>query len=255
MRIVVIFSDDIIFKPRLLYSLLLHRSKDICCVIENSQARSKKNKIKSIRFWGIKGFFFLGIHQSVKKIAALLPLPSFVRCLLNINNVCKSFGIPYRFVTDINNSDFLNYLDTLQPDIILSFQHQLFKKRILNLPKIACLNCHPAKLPAYRGVKPLFWAMLDDTDSIGVTVHTMDEKFDCGFIISQMTFSLNKRHSLMQNYISAYELSLHVILDALDKIEHMPIQDFKVISPKSPYYRFPSKEDIKKFKEQGNSII
>ncbi|MCK4534738.1 MAG: hypothetical protein KAT81_04345, partial [Syntrophobacterales bacterium] len=57
-----------------------------------------------------------------------------------------------------------------------SMQRQIFGTNILAVPKIACINCHPAKLPKYRGFWPILLAMINGDEPIGVTVHTMTKK-------------------------------------------------------------------------------
>jgi len=257
MKIVIMLSNDTIFKPSLLYNLLLSKC-NIVCVVEVGGKGDRKNYnkiLREIKFWGFRGVFFLGIYKFLKIILSVLPLPTFLKITSNIKTVCKFFNKEYKFVCDVNNQNFLKYLKKIHPDIIFSFQHQIFKKEILSIPSIACLNCHPAKLPIYRGIKPIFWAMIDEADCIGVTVHTMNEDIDAGRIISQATFPLVKGFSLFQNYFSSYLLSNQVILDSFDKIKNKPINEFTIIPTNSPYYKYPSKKDIKKFYAKGLKLI
>ena len=43
------------------------------------------------------------------------------------------------------------------------------------------INIHTGDLPNYRGRHPISWAMIRGEEKIGVTIHQVDEKFDCGF--------------------------------------------------------------------------
>jgi len=62
---------------------------------------------------------------------------------------------------------------------------RIFKKNILELPKILALNIHPSILPKYRGVKPLENAIVKNEKKTGITFHQLVEKLDAGDILLQ----------------------------------------------------------------------
>ena len=47
------------------------------------------------------------------------------------------------------------------------------------------INCHAGKLPFYRGRNILNWALINDENEFGITVHYVDEGIDTGPIITQ----------------------------------------------------------------------
>jgi len=75
----------------------------------------------------------------------------------------------------INNADF---------DILVS-NGLPFKLRLNELPAKKYINIHPSYLPDLRGIDPVLGAILFERDC-GATCHVMNEKFDCGEIISQV---------------------------------------------------------------------
>ena len=58
---------------------------------------------------------------------------------------------------------------------------------LLTLPRLGCVNVHPAPLPRYRGPDPLFWQVMNGETEVGMTVHRMDADFDTGAILAQGT--------------------------------------------------------------------
>ncbi|WP_233925555.1 formyltransferase family protein [Polynucleobacter sp. IMCC 29146] len=60
-----------------------------------------------------------------------------------------------------------------------------FKLRLNDLPDKKYINIHPSYLPDLRGVDPVLGAILYERDC-GATCHVMNDKFDCGEIISQV---------------------------------------------------------------------
>ncbi len=61
---------------------------------------------------------------------------------------------------------------------------------LLALPRLGCLNVHPAPLPRHRGPAPLFWIFRGGSGRGGVTVHLMDRGLDSGPIVTQEGFDL-----------------------------------------------------------------
>ena len=62
---------------------------------------------------------------------------------------------------------------------------KFLRKKILDAPKYGCINYHTALLPKYRGRQPLFWALLNNEKTTGITIHKMDEFIDKGELIIQ----------------------------------------------------------------------
>ncbi len=52
------------------------------------------------------------------------------------------------------------------------------------------LNLHLGKLPEYRGMRPVNWALKNGESVAGVTLHEVDEGIDTGPIVAQTTFSI-----------------------------------------------------------------
>lgn len=259
MKIYIMISDDLIFKPRVLYRILQTKGDNVCGVAEVGYGKTKRNKkinqATGIQYWGVKGFLILRFYSFLLRILSFFPLPSFIKNRLSNRNVCFFFKVPYEYIYDVNDPRFISRLRSLEPDIILSSQSQIFSEELLNVARIACINCHPAKLPKYRGLNPVFAAMINGEDTIGVTVHTMTREIDKGAIICQKEFATSKEYSLMDNYVLAHELYSEVILEALDLIEKKGISDFPLVPDDAPYYRPPSLEDVKKFRASGLKMI
>lgn len=52
------------------------------------------------------------------------------------------------------------------------------------------LNFHPGRLPEYRGVRPVNWALRNGERVSGVTIHEIDSGIDSGPVVSEATFSI-----------------------------------------------------------------
>jgi methionyl-tRNA formyltransferase len=85
---------------------------------------------------------------------------------------------------NVNAKDSIEYLKKLCIDIfvVVSFG-QILSKRLLEIPKLYCLNVHASLLPKYRGAAPINWAILNGEKETGVSIIKMNERMDEGDII------------------------------------------------------------------------
>jgi len=77
-------------------------------------------------------------------------------------------------------------------DLVLSF---LFWRRIrpplIRLPRLGCLNFHPAPLPDMRGIGGYNVAILEGWREWGVSSHQVDEEFDTGDLVRVDRFPID----------------------------------------------------------------
>jgi methionyl-tRNA formyltransferase len=63
------------------------------------------------------------------------------------------------------------------------------------LRKSIFVNIHYAMFPKYRGMHSIVWALLNGDQTIGITIHEMDENFDSGPIIWQHEIVTGNKNS------------------------------------------------------------
>jgi len=98
-------------------------------------------------------------------------------------NLLPVYQTPYE---RINTPEFVAVLRKLKPDLIVSMHYPvIFKREILEIPPLGCVNEHPSRLPAGRGMTPSFWHMLIGDDRNWITLHYLDPRIDTGDVISQ----------------------------------------------------------------------
>jgi methionyl-tRNA formyltransferase len=106
-------------------------------------------------------------------------------------------------------------------DLVLSF---LFWKRIgtrlIELPRVGCLNFHPAPLPDMRGLGGYNVAILEGFREWGVSAHFVDDDFDTGDLIAVERFPLDADHETafsldLRTQEALLGLFRHVVGDAL----------------------------------------
>lgn len=89
------------------------------------------------------------------------------------------------------------------------------------LRRNTCLNIHYSLLPNYRGLHSTVWAILNDEDYLGATIHLMNENIDDGPIIYQYKV-VNDRVKTSTQYMELFNAHIsecigQVLCDFLDE--------------------------------------
>jgi methionyl-tRNA formyltransferase len=91
----------------------------------------------------------------------------------------------------LKDPELINLFREGKPEIIFCIGGiRLIPQAILEIPKLGCINIHPALLPKYRGRYSTAHAIFNGESQTGVTLHWMDEGIDSGPIILQETIPI-----------------------------------------------------------------
>ncbi len=97
--------------------------------------------------------------------------------------LAKKYGLPIYYFNSSNDESFAKLVKENEIDIIINARtRDIYKKKILSAPKIACINVHHGVLPNYRGTMCDLYAIFENRIP-GFSVHFMDKKIDNGKII------------------------------------------------------------------------
>lgn len=93
-------------------------------------------------------------------------------------------GLDVEQVQSVRDKDFLARLEALRPDVavVVAFG-QIFRKRLLQLPRLGCVNLHASLLPRHRGAAPIQAAIACRDATTGVTTMLMRRGLDSGPIL------------------------------------------------------------------------
>ncbi len=83
--------------------------------------------------------------------------------------------------------DFVQALRELAPAAIVVVAYgQILRQRVLDLPRLGCINVHGSLLPALRGAAPIQWAIINGLAETGVSTMFMDRGMDTGDVIDEV---------------------------------------------------------------------
>ena len=94
--------------------------------------------------------------------------------------------VPVHPCSDVNAADCLAEIERARPDavVVVSFG-QMLKSKLLELPRLGCINLHFSLLPELRGAAPVSWAIMNGLSRTGVSVMRMSRKMDAGAVFAQ----------------------------------------------------------------------
>ncbi len=121
---------------------------------------------------------------------------------------------------------------------------QLIPPAILSLPRLGCLNVHPALLPANRGPVPLFWTFREGDEYTGVTIHMMEEKMDSGAILAQERVAVVDGIRYEQLEAECAQLGGVLLTRTVWDLFKGTAQPIPQDETKSSYHSFPTKTDL-----------
>jgi len=106
----------------------------------------------------------------------------------------KALGIKIFQPAKINSNESMEFLKNISADlfVVVSFG-QILSKKVLDLPKLYCLNVHASLLPKYRGAAPINWAIANGEKETGVTIMRMNEKMDEGDIAVKAILPISEK--------------------------------------------------------------
>ncbi len=137
-----------------------------------------------------------------------------------------------------------DFIVKLNPDVIITCAYgQIVPKKVLDIPRLGCINIHASLLPKYRGASPIYSAILNGEKETGITLMYMAEGLDTGDIIKKEAIEINNEDNMesLSNKLSI--LGSKMIIEELPKIidgtnERMP-QD----NDKATYVGLLKRED------------
>lgn len=84
------------------------------------------------------------------------------------------------------NKEFLDLIEDAAPDaIIVAAYGKILPERLLNIPRLGCLNIHGSLLPRFRGAAPIQAAILEGDSITGITIMHMEKGLDTGDMIAK----------------------------------------------------------------------
>ena len=125
----------------------------------------------------------------------------------------ESLGLPLRQPETVRDPVFMDALRALQPDVAVVVAYgQIFRRSLLDLPRLGCINLHGSLLPKYRGAAPIQASIAAGDAVTGVTTMVMERGLDSGPMLlkAELEIGADERAPSVAERLAALGASLMV---------------------------------------------
>lgn len=261
MRILVLSPKDHFHAPLVLRELCRSRPSDKISVLTTPKFFKSKSLASQISDLIQKSGF--DYFQAMAAAQLRFRLNALKECLqkrileerefVSMCEIIAYFKLEHVQFKNVNSENSVQWIKGFQPDLILSnLFNQIVKKTVLEIPRYGCLNIHTSPLPKYRGMAPNFWALVNQEQEFGTTLHWMTEGIDDGDIAAQAKVPIYPEDSLFSFYRRCSLEAARLIPNLLEQLQLGESNcHYKQDSSGSSYYSYITPKAFKQFLSQG----
>lgn len=260
LRAVIITQEDCLYLPQFLHTVLRHRRDNVVGITVLPALMPKQTWTTTLRdhlaLYGPTQFLRQSVRYAARRglgiLGRTLPLPSFY----SVASVAEHHGLTFLPATNVNSKEYLDRLRGLNLDLVISINaSQKFKRDLLALPRLGCINVHGALLPRYRGRLPSFWVLANGESETGTTVHFMNEELDDGPILLQERVPIAPDDTQDTLIRKTKTVGARLLVEAIDRLERGSAATQPNDRSKATYFSFPTREDGLRLRQQGRRFL
>lgn len=119
---------------------------------------------------------------------------------------------------DLRRPEILERVRAWRPDLGVSLGAPILKPALFSIPTRGTINLHLGKVPDFRGAPPAFWELATGANTIGATVHSVDDGLDTGEVLGSAAAPIYQDDSIRAVEKRAVELGCRVLGDVLHQL-------------------------------------
>jgi methionyl-tRNA formyltransferase len=128
-------------------------------------------------------------------------------------------SIPFVETDNANTPEMIEKVADYKPDLIVVIAFgQKVGSDLINLPPKSAINVHASLLPKYRGAAPINWAIVNGETETGISIITLAEKMDAGFILGQSKTDIAPDETAGQLHDRLAQIAAPLLLETIDQI-------------------------------------
>ena len=142
----------------------------------------------------------------------------------DVKKLAVSAGLPVYQPTTFREDSVYEELKELDPDVIAVVAYgKILPQRVLDIPRLGCVNIHASILPELRGSGPVQWAILNGMDETGVTAMYMAAAMDAGDIIEIRRTPIEPYENAQSLLDRLAQIGGALLCDTLDAMEQWTV--------------------------------
>ena len=96
---------------------------------------------------------------------------------------------------------------------------RILTDRLLQAPRLGCINVHASLLPAYRGAAPIHWAVINGEEETGVMTMQMDAGLDTGDILLSARTDIGPHETAGELWERLSGMGAQLLIETLDRLD------------------------------------
>ncbi|MBC1240245.1 methionyl-tRNA formyltransferase [Nostoc sp. 2RC] len=142
------------------------------------------------------------------------------------------------------DTETLNKLKQSDADVFVVVAYgQILSSKILNMPKLGCINVHGSILPKYRGAAPIQWCLYNGETETGITTMLMDAGMDTGAMLQIATTPIELLDNAQDLAQRLAAIGGDLLVETLLKLESKEIQPIPQNNHEATYAPLIQKQD------------
>ncbi|MEH2140979.1 methionyl-tRNA formyltransferase [Nostoc sp.] len=142
------------------------------------------------------------------------------------------------------DTETLTQLKQLDADVFVVVAYgQILSSKILNIPKLGCINVHGSILPKYRGAAPIQWCLYNGERETGITTMLMDVGMDTGAMLQIATTPIGLLDNAQDLAERLAVIGGDLLVETLLKLERQEIQPIPQDNLAATYAPLIQKQD------------
>lgn len=259
---VLLITQEDPFYVRVFFESFLKKYSDLGEIkgVVIAPTMGKKSRKKLMRqmydFYGPVNFLRMGFKYVWYKACDRFSHGLRFKNFYSIAHVCRHYKVPVWSCGNVNSKEFISRISKLDLDLIISVAApQIFKEKIIGLPRFGCINIHNSNLPKYRGMLPNFWQMYNGEKAVGTTIHKINAGIDDGEILLQRQTPVGSAETLHSLIIKTKRQGAEFMIEVIESIKNGTARPLPNPEEEATYFTFPTREDVKEFHRKGYRII
>lgn len=103
--------------------------------------------------------------------------------------------------------------------VVIAFGQKI-SQEVIALQKYHAVNVHASLLPKYRGAAPIHWAIMNGETQTGVSIITLAERMDAGFVLGQAPTDIGPQDTMQTVHDRLSQIAAGTLMEVIEQIEH-----------------------------------
>ncbi len=146
----------------------------------------------------------------------------------------REHGAPCTEAENINSAEMVEAVAACEADLLVVIAFgQKIGSALIDMHAKGAINVHASLLPKYRGAAPVNWAIIDGERETGVSIITLADRMDAGFVLGQSATEIAADETAESLHDRLAELGAPLLLDTIGQIAagtavYMPQEESQV---------------------------